>query len=438
MVGASKKAVLEAYLGTCVGVTLYDHKTRLGGLIHLLLPEPPSQDPPPQPGIYAVTGLPMMIQELVQRGAGKNNLQAVIAGGALVGPLSRQDLNLDIGGRTADVVAKILGTEKIEIKKTEIGGYFSCRLRLDLESGESRIDPLGISDQTGAGKDIEKPDLKDLEDIIHHVRPIPQIALKVVRMISEQNYQVGEVARQIIKDQVLSAKVISFCNSAYAGGMSRVDSIEKALLMVGEKWLLQMIVKTSLEGFLSQPEGGYSLCMGGLFQHACGTAAFARDLAQITGLVPPDLAYTAGLLHDIGKVVLDQYMHSARPLFYRMVQESQADLIRAERELFGTTHTEVGEQLARRWVLPENLREAIRHHHQPEKATEGSGLPHLVYLADLIMSRFMVGQEMEKQNTDAFVSRLKEVGLSPNQLSVLISRMPAALLDSPWQELGQR
>ncbi|MBA4394587.1 MAG: hypothetical protein C0407_13630, partial [Desulfobacca sp.] len=276
VVGTRKKAILDAYLGTCVGVALYDRQTKIGGLIHLLLPEPPSMNNPWEPEIYAVTGLPLIIRELIQKGASKKNLEATVAGGALVGPLCNQDLTLDIGGRTADVVEKILRKEGIVIRKTEIGGYFSCRLSLNLETGESTIDPIGRANESTSGTEFKKPGNLELDRVIKRVHPIPQVALKVVRMISEQDYQLGVVAQQIMLDQVLGAKVISFCNSAFAGGRTRVDSIEKALLIVGEKWLLQMIVKTSLEDFLSQPDGGYSLCKGGLFQHACGTATVAR------------------------------------------------------------------------------------------------------------------------------------------------------------------
>jgi putative nucleotidyltransferase with HDIG domain len=430
VVGTAYEGILEAYLGTCVGVTLYDPQKQIGGLIHLLLPEPTSPDNPWNPEMYAATGLPLMIRELEQKGAVIKNLEAVIAGGALVGPLSKRDLILDIGGRTADIVGQILRKGKITIKKTEVGGYFSCRLSLHLGTGKTDIEPLMLANKLTEEKAFKKPGPTDLDLLLSRVQPIPQIALKVIRMISEQNHQLGEVTEQIMLDQVLSAKVISFCNSAYLGGRTVVDSIEKALLIVGEKWLLQMIVKTSLENLLDQPEGGYSLCKGGLFQHACGTAALAKELADVGGQVPPDLAYTAGLLHDIGKVALDQLMNMARPFFYRQMEEG-TDLIRAEGELFGTTHTEMGGQLAERWSLPENLTEVIRNHHHPEKALQESRLAHIVYLADLLMSRFIVGQELEKQNTETLLPRLKRAEVSPEQFSALIGKIPSVLSESP-------
>jgi putative nucleotidyltransferase with HDIG domain len=432
VISEGKQGILEAYLGSCVGVALCDPHANVGGLIHLLLPEPQNIDSPWRPEVYAATGLPIVIQHLCREGARKENLQANIAGGALVGPLSKQDLMLDIGGRTADVVERILHQEKIAIWKSEIGGYFSCRLSLNLHTWDSVIDPIGISTALQAEADFEKPDLRQLDRAITHIRPIPQIALKVIRMISDQDYNAADVAHEVMQDQVLSAKIIGFCNSAFGGLRAGVDSIERALLVVGERWLLHLIVKAALESFLSQKEGGYSLCKGGLFQHSCSTAAVARSLSQFTGNTPPDLAYTAGLLHDIGKAVLDQYVEAVRPLLYRNVQMPGIDLIRAETKLFGISHPEVGGRLARLWAVPETLADAIQYHHQPEQATNGSELTHLIYLADLITSRFMVGQELEKLNTDGFASRMHKAGFRSEQLPFLIDNALREMQNSAW------
>jgi putative nucleotidyltransferase with HDIG domain len=420
-------SILDAYLGTCVGVALCDRHANVGGLIHLLLPEPTGIDSPWQPEVYAATGLPLFIQRLSDKGASKENLEATVAGGALVGDLCKRDLILDIGGRTADVVEKILRQERITIRQSEIGGYFSCRLSLNTRTWECDIAPIGMSSAALNGKDFEKPDLNQIDRAIRSVCPIPQIALKIIRMISDQAYSLEDVAQEFMQDQVMTAKAIRFCNSAFSGMRMQVDSIERALLIVGEKYLLQLIIGAALEEFLSKTDRGYSLCKGGLYQHACGTAIVARSLAQFTGRTPPDLAYTAGLLHDIGKVVLDQCMDAARPLFYRHVQLAKVDLTKAESELFGITHPEVGRRFAMQWSFPENITEAIEHHHRPEEATLEPELTHLVYLADLIMSRFMVGQELEKMNTDALHSRLRKIGLSHEQLPLVVDRAFCAI-----------
>jgi len=430
VVSKGKGATLQADLGTCVGVALCDRHANVGGLIHLLLAEPPSTGNPWQPEVYAATGLPLFIERLCKEGASKGNLEASVAGGALMGRISRVDLTLDIGGRTAEIVEKILRQEKITVRKSEIGGYFSCRLSLNLQTWESDIQPLGIALESPSGRDFEKLDSRHLDHVIRQVRPIPQIVLKVLRVISEQTYRHSDVVQEIMQDQVMSAKIIGFCNSVFFGSRSRVDSVERALLVVGEKWLLQVLLSTALEEFLYTMDEGYSLCKGGLFQHACGTAAVAKSLAQFTGKAPLDLAYTAGLMHDIGKAVLDQYLHAKRPLFYRYVEAGDGELIDGERELLGVTHPEAGHQLAIHWSIPASLTDAITYHHQPEQASSEPDLTLLVYLADLIMSRFMVGLELERLDTDALASRLRQIGMRPEQFPLLIDRLPHAIRDS--------
>ena len=117
-VGKAQTNIFQAYLGTCLGVALYDKTTKIGGMIHILLPEPPSIGSPDFPEKYASTGVPMLIKDLVELGTSPENLEASIAGGALVGPVSQQDINLDIGGRSTDIVVSLLETSGIKtIKK---------------------------------------------------------------------------------------------------------------------------------------------------------------------------------------------------------------------------------------------------------------------------------------------------------------------------------
>jgi putative nucleotidyltransferase with HDIG domain len=158
----------------------------------------------------------------------------------------------------------------------------------------------------------------------------------------------------------------------------------------------------------------------------------AEELAKFTGKAPPDIAYTAGLLHDIGKVVLDQYITSIYPFFYRRTQIDGVELCEVEGEKLGITHTEAGELLAENWSLPHNLKNTIRHHHYPEKATIDPELTHLVYLADLLMSRFQVGQELDCLNMENLSARLQKLGLAPSEFPLMVDLIPQALFDTPF------
>lgn len=429
VISERKKAILEACLGTCVGVTLCDRASEVGGLIHLLLPEPTGLDKPWNPEIYATTGLPLFIQALCDAGAKKNRLKACIAGGALVGPVSRQDLELDIGGRTTEVVQTILRDEGIPITQEETGGYFSCRLSLDLQRFESSIHPIDHP-TFSAINHFKKPSPGEISEAVQLVRPIPQIALKIVRMIHKGNFSMDEVAKEIKQDQIISAKIIRLSNSVFIGLKKKIDSIDRAIVILGEKLLLKLVVSASLELYLSDWGQGYSLCKGGLFQHALRTAMVAEELAQFTGRASSEIAYTGGLLHDIGKVVLDQYISSNYPFFYRRTQIDGIELCEAESERLGVTHPEAGGVLAKNWSLPETLTDTITHHHYPEQATVDPELAHLVYFADLLMSRFQVGQELECLNMDNLFSRLDRIGLTPPQFPMIVDLIPQKIFDA--------
>jgi putative nucleotidyltransferase with HDIG domain len=386
-------------------------------------------DSPWAPAAYATTGMPLFLKTLLDTGASLKRLQACLAGGALVGPVSELDLNLNIGGRTAEIVEEFLKGRQIPLQKMETGGFFTCRLSLDLRNMESRIDPLEPSfDGMHSGHSL-KPSQAEMEQSMERVRPIPQIALKITHMVREGKYSFQEVAREIRQDQVLSAKVIRLCSSALFGMKKGVDSIDRALIMLGEKRFLQLVVSASLEDFYPNSGNGYSLCKGGLYKHALGMAVVCEALANFTGKAPADVAYTAGLLHDIGKVVLDQHVARALGLFYRRVQTDGKNITAVERELLGTTHTEVGGQLAKRWALPEVLTDVILHHHTPEKAAVSPELVHLVYLADLIISRFAVGQEMERLGTKALPDRLGILGLTSDRFPAVVEKLHKLIME---------
>lgn len=435
-VETQKPMILEAYLGTCVGVALCDPVAGIGGLIHLLLPEPVSPEAPSQPEKYATTGLPVFLKAMYAAGASAANTRASIAGGALVGPIDNSDLKLDIGGRTVEKVMQFIGSEHIRIEKLETGGFFTCHLILDMHSWECRIEPAGF-DKLSANADIKIPEPNEISRSIKDLQPIPQVALKILRIINDEFYEIHNLTDEIRKDQVISARTLQLCNSVMFARRKKIESLDHALVMLGNQLLLKFVISASLDNFFNQVESGYSLCKGGLYHHAVGTAVIAEKLALLSKKVEPSVAYTAGLLHDIGKVVLDQYIDSGFPLFYRELNEKGSNFAEVEKRVLGTDHTEAGFELAQNWSFPESLVETIRYHHRPENATHHKKLVNIVYLADLLMSRFHTGLEIERLNTGALASRLETIGFSLGTFAELIDHIPLKVLESsPELALG--
>jgi putative nucleotidyltransferase with HDIG domain len=429
-VGPKQPLLLEAYLGTCVGVALADADAGVGGMAHFLLPEPVSRPGSFQPEKYAASGMPIFLQALYAAGAQREHVKATVAGGALVGPLDDLDLSLDIGGRTADTVEKILNAEGIAIEKTETGGVFPCCIQLDMQRLACRIDPSGV-ERLDSPQTPSLPEPGQIEGVAEGLQPVPQAALKIMRLIEEEEYDIRILAAELRKDQVLSARTLQLANSVMFTTRPRIDTIDHALMHLGVNLVTKFVIAAAVEGFFAQSGAGYSLCKGGLYHHAVGVAVMAEKLARRTGAAKPGSAYAAGLLHDIGKVVLDQFVGSAYPLFYRkLIEERTADFTQAEQALFGTTHTVVGSRLAERWSFPDSLAEAIRWHHAPEAGLRHRELACLVFLSNLLMSRFHAGLEIERQTSGAWAQRLAMIGLAPGQLVQLVDLIPMEVFEA--------
>ena len=419
----TRTTCLKAILGTCVGLAIVDRTARVGGLLHILLPEPVSGFENPESPKYATTGVPAFLKALTAQGARLDRMEAVVAGGALVGPVNEQDMRLDIGGRTAEIVHGILGRFRIPIQTSETGGFFTCTLELDLERFRTHIEPATPSD--GIHAERKPPSAAEIANAVKSLKPIPQIALKILRMIAEDRSDIGQIAAEIRQDQVLTAKTLRVCNSAmFYNGNGPITSIDEALLLLGQDMLVKSVVSAAVREFFSSPTSVYSICKGGLFHHAIGTAVVAERLARFIGPdVSPGIAYTAGLLHDIGVVVLDQYLAGVGSMFYRQLEMSQRNMLEAERALMGIDHCQVGTLLAKKWAFSEDLIRVIGHHHHPEQDLETPTLSHVVHVADLIVTRFQSGvfPESAVGNT---MERCRRIGLDGKRLLRFIDSLP--------------
>lgn len=422
--GKDEAITYQAYLGTCLGVALYEKTKKIGGMIHILLPEPTGIASAAFPEKYASTGIPLLIKDLIKLGARPENLRASIAGGALMGPVSRQDINLDIGGRSEDIAVSLLEAAGIQIIKSETGGFFTCTLELNMATGDTRITPAWEED-TALESRFTAPSLENILNTIDRLKPIPQTALKILRMSQSHQHHVTDITRELARDQVLSGQVLKLCNSALFAGMVKIETLNDAVLIMGEEMLIKSVITAAVNTYYAQDGvSGYSLCKGGLFFHAVGVASTAEKIAEKAGSPQLKLAYTAGLLHDIGKVILDQYVSDASPLFFRRLSQKNENFLTSEKKVLGITHCEAGAILAKKWNFPDGLSEIIRLHHTPELAKKNKSLAYIIYLADLLMEKFNAGFDMEKMQTKSFDKAMRHLGFAMADLPELVDAIP--------------
>jgi putative nucleotidyltransferase with HDIG domain len=429
-VGRSTNEVYEAVLGTCVGVAIVDRKAYAGGLYHILLASQSAAAAASDPTLCASSGMPLFLESLRALGCTAENMEAVIAGGALIGEVSTLDLDLDIGGHTVEIVNRQLREAAIPVVHSETGGHFGNKLRLNLFTLRSEIVPAHpvMAEELPAPSPLTSA---ELGRAALQIKPIPQVALKIIRTIQSNDYSLNEIAREVRLDQVITAKVIKTCNSAYIGAKENIRSLDQAIVMLGGRMVGQLILSSAMDQFFTGHQRGYSMSKGGMYHHAVSTAIVAEHLAKLTKKSESDIAYTAGLLHDIGKVLLDQYVASALPLFYRRVVAEGEKLLDAERSLLGVSHAEAGARLAELWSFPISLRDVIAHHTHPKHAQHDRTLTSLIYLADLLTSRFDMGHELDRIATEDLTDVMRHLGLAPGSLPDLISRIPWKMLATP-------
>ncbi|MHB8763623.1 MAG: HDOD domain-containing protein [Deferrisomatales bacterium] len=200
-------------------------------------------------------------------------------------------------------------------------------------------------------------------DTIRELPSLPQVLVAVSRVAADPSSSAPDLAEVILKDQALTLKVLRIANSAqYALTAQRVATVSRAVVLLGFESVRAIALGIGAYHLLSTLERGGRI-LEGFWTHAVATAVLAQDLARLMGIEVPEEAFVAGLLHDVGKVVLAEHDPFAAAGVYGFGLSGPA-LLAAETAAFGVDHVEAGAELARRWELPEMLRIAIGRHHR--------------------------------------------------------------------------
>ena len=197
--------------------------------------------------------------------------------------------------------------------------------------------------------------------------PVSMAGLKLVGLLEQAEIGNDDVVRVVKADLVLTAKLMRVCNSPVIAPQEPISSVDHAVLMLGHRRIFQMVTALAFQGLLTLPLSAYALETEGLWRHSLLAATAAELLLE--GSVEVDIdgasAYTLGLLHDIGKLVTNQFLDRASAIAIRQELAQGMPLVQAEREVLGTDHAEVGAGLLYLWRLPAPFVDAAALHHLP-------------------------------------------------------------------------
>ena len=233
-----------------------------------------------------------------------------------------------------------------------------------------------------------------LEALVRQVRDLPALpaaVLRVMELTDDPNAGLADVARALASDQALAVRVLKLANSAFYGASRRVSTVSEAVVILGMRTTRNLAMATSCQDLLEREVSGYALDRGALWRHSLACGAAAQALAKRAGYRGLEEAFVAGLLHDVGKVVLNACLKDQFTLVLRRAWGGGIPYAEAEREILGFDHAEAGARLLERWNLPDGLVSAVRHHHAPGEATIPSPLPGLIHVADAICLTLGIG-----------------------------------------------
>lgn len=236
--------------------------------------------------------------------------------------------------------------------------------------------------------------MKKIEDIIQQIESLPQLpdtAVKLMKLMGDPRSTLDDIVEAIKYDQIVTTQVLKLCNSAYFGLSRMVTSLNDAMLCLGTIKLLQMVMAVHTNSMLTKKQVGYGLQSGSLWKHSVAVAIASSLIAQKLKVPDVNLVFTAGLLHDIGKVVLDQYVDHDFDELQRLVTEEGLSFSEAEQRVIGFAHDEVGSMIAEKWNLPETIVRCIQHHHSPWNLEQPDTAVDIVYLADCICLMLGIG-----------------------------------------------
>ena len=232
---------------------------------------------------------------------------------------------------------------------------------------------------------VNIPDIKATIDNIKEIPTLPTIVGDLLTMVMREDCNARNLAEKISLDQSLTLKVLKVANSAYYGFQRRIHSVQDAIVILGFNEIKGLVLTISVLDMF----GGFSsqyFNRNNFWKHSLAVATTAEILSEKSTLRFPE-AFVAGLLHDVGKVILDHYFNDIWGEIVMLMQSESLHSYEAELKVFekNITHATVGYWVVEKWNLPSHLAESIRYHHSLNKMGEDTLLTAIVYASNVLV-----------------------------------------------------
>jgi putative nucleotidyltransferase with HDIG domain len=307
------------------------------------------------------------------------------------------------------------------------GDNFRLDLRTEKTIGEkSNGFAPGDTDSAANSQAVNDTDDKSLKDqILKSVKelpPMPQVVIKTRELLADSNANVAKIASVIETDQGIATKVLKVANSSYYGLSGKISSISHASVVLGNQIIEEVVTLAGTEGILAGKLAGYGYDSKDLWKHSLAVAFGSKMLSDPENADLVKAAHMAGLIHDVGKIILDSYIVEQKEEIESYMEKEEKAFLDAESQYFGFNHAEIAAEVCKKWNFPDSINDAIKYHHEPGKS-DGNQLAYILHMADFIAITGGIGYdnddilfELEKGTMDHL--NLTNEGMSEMVLKV--------------------
>lgn len=261
---------------------------------------------------------------------------------------------------------------------------------------------------------------QEVVENLGEIAMLPQVVMKVLDMTNNTRATTQELEEVIGQDQGLTSKVLTLANSSYYGLPRRVSSLREAVMFLGVRAVRNIAMTASCYNMFIGKSDSQSLLKRRIWKHSVDTSLLTRLVCAFAPDVVPDEAFAAGLLHDIGKTVLEQYYPQATLQVVHTAERLGIRHHEAEEQILGFNHADLGLALALHWNLPTVLAEALGYHHYVPAASVAPRLVAVVAIASDIANLLESGVSEEEWLSAINEDAMQTLNITPDQIGTLI------------------
>ena len=271
-----------------------------------------------------------------------------------------------------------------------------------------------------------------IESVINNIDRLPSIpgvASQLISLVNNPDIPFNKIAEEIAKDQSMTTNMLKLCNSAYFNRGKEISSLERAVITLGMKEVKDIVVLVSTKAVMNKAVVGYDLEQGEMWKHGLAVAILSKRISLIKGKKDiADIAFTGGIIHDVGKTVLALFVQKTYKDILALVESKQIPFHQAEKGIMGFDHQEIGERILAKWKFPKVLKDIVRYHHEPGSAPdESKTIVSIIHIANVICLMAGIGIGSDGLYHELSDTALEIVGIKNGELEKLYSNLPAII-----------